>query len=865
MLQLLLVVVNALFTTSLANKRPEVLITGGCGFVGRHFSSTLCKLGWKITIIDNMISESALPLHKWPSHLKLDDTQCEYHLYELDCREFFQSHESHHNYDLFVHLAAVVGGRAKIEGSPLAVADDLSIDAAAFQWAIDTTNKNLPKNMVYFSSSAAYPVKYQTSNEKTHKLLTENMINLVDDNSDISKPDLTYGWAKLTGEYLSKLSTDYYHLNVSVYRPMSGYGEDQHNAYPFKSILLKAMNHDNPINIWSDATRDFIHISDIVQCVLKTYKVIPNAKPVNLGLGIPIAFSKLAKIMAKEMGYEAEVSILQNMPQGVMYRVGDPTLERSLGCEQVVSIEEGIRKAIQLEKETKLLQADEIKENADMEHKKRLRKHAKQAHGHSDQDGDPIYSSYYCTGGSQIVEDKYWDYSRAWIPFPLYRAQFRACKLHNVCWSNGELTYYEDPMFSKKKSLEKFSMASWKELFWFGSWATHASTFTVKREPLPIKDAVFDDAKYHFLDRNSASYNYGHYLLDNVAPTYIMAKQFNVDFNDTRQVFEHSCRQFDAWNESVSQTKLGFIDQTFREACVEKLNTWWKYFYNYPPMYLEPIFTQDNICFKTLFVGQGSTFGLKTGDSSRPFNLRAFRNFVIERLTVDDQMPEQENIILVGTRSPGHTVSTKFESELCDLVKSSLKILKFDKVYSVKCIVNQDLGFVEEIKQVQSAKILISSAGTISYMSLFARDNTHQIVLYNTEENRLKENNVLMYMTHVSVYWSPIETSEKSDFTDLLQMTIRNLQYQENMEDATLSINHKSQPTNYHQYDKTPNTMKPIEGSYLQYNDVMYKMISGILMEVPSSHQIPQSVKNNIGRHTIYDYEAKDLKFKRLK
>ena len=34
------------------------------------------------------------------------------------------------------HLAAMVGGRAMIENNPLAVADDLSIDAAYWQWAV---------------------------------------------------------------------------------------------------------------------------------------------------------------------------------------------------------------------------------------------------------------------------------------------------------------------------------------------------------------------------------------------------------------------------------------------------------------------------------------------------------------------------------------------------------------------------------------------------------------------------------------------------------------------------------------------------------------------------------------------------------
>ena len=44
-----------------------------------------------------------------------------------------------------------------IEHNPLAVADDLSIDAEYWQWAVRTK----PRKSLCFSSSAAYPIKLQ--------------------------------------------------------------------------------------------------------------------------------------------------------------------------------------------------------------------------------------------------------------------------------------------------------------------------------------------------------------------------------------------------------------------------------------------------------------------------------------------------------------------------------------------------------------------------------------------------------------------------------------------------------------------------------------------------------------------------------
>ena len=44
-----------------------------------------------------------------------------------------------------------------IENNPLVVADDLSIDAAYWQWAKPAR----PQKTICFSSSAAYPIKLQ--------------------------------------------------------------------------------------------------------------------------------------------------------------------------------------------------------------------------------------------------------------------------------------------------------------------------------------------------------------------------------------------------------------------------------------------------------------------------------------------------------------------------------------------------------------------------------------------------------------------------------------------------------------------------------------------------------------------------------
>lgn len=229
-----------------------------------------------------------------------------------DARDFFKKDDSY--FDLVIHLAAVVGGRQTIEGQPISVAIDLSIDSEFFTWCLKTK----PGHVIYFSSSAAYPIKYQYKDSKIN--LEESMINL----DDINSPDLTYGWSKLTGEYLAKFISN--EVNTTIFRPFSGYGTDQDLSYPFPSFIERAKRKDNPFKIWGDGTqvRDFIHITDIIEamdtCVNnKIYGTF------NLGLGVPTSFNDLAQMMFDAMNYKGSIYHEVSAPTGVMYRVCNPS------------------------------------------------------------------------------------------------------------------------------------------------------------------------------------------------------------------------------------------------------------------------------------------------------------------------------------------------------------------------------------------------------------------------------------------------------------------------------------------------------------------------------------------------------------
>lgn len=290
----------------------RVLLTGADGFVGRHLHQVLRDRGHQVSAID---------LRPGPTVLKRDALD---HFRTSDVK-----------FDLAIHCAAIVGGRASIDGSPLGVATNLGLDAWYMRWLARTKTPRA----VYFSSSAAYPVALQQPGDV--RRLVETDI----DYEQPGRPDATYGLAKLTGEQLCQYAAAA-GTRMTVLRPFSGYGSDQDDSYPFPAFIQRAKQRQDPFEIWGDgsSTRDWIHIDDLVGATLAAVEQDVTG-PVNLGTGKATSFDELAGLVTAAAGYQPYLKHLPSAPQGVHHRVCDPSRMLDFYT-PTVTLEEGIRRAL---------------------------------------------------------------------------------------------------------------------------------------------------------------------------------------------------------------------------------------------------------------------------------------------------------------------------------------------------------------------------------------------------------------------------------------------------------------------------------------------------------------------------------------
>jgi nucleoside-diphosphate-sugar epimerase len=292
----------------------QALVTGANGFVGRHLVARL-REEYTVTEIDVCGPERS----------------------RCDCRHFFR--HGNRRFDLIFHCAAEVGGRVGIDFNAAQLgAVNLQLDGAMWEWALRVR----PGRVVYFSSAAAYPVWRQ---------LRVGAARLTEDCGGpgyLGMPDESYGWVKLTGELMAS-RVRAAGVPVTVVRPFSMYDFDQDDDYPFPQFAKRAARHDDPFTVWGDGrqVRDLVHIDDAVAAILALVENEVDG-PVNLCTGIGTSMDDLAILAMVAAGNSDCYTVrhLTDKPEGVRYRVGDPTLLNRYYT-PTITVAEGMRRAVQ--------------------------------------------------------------------------------------------------------------------------------------------------------------------------------------------------------------------------------------------------------------------------------------------------------------------------------------------------------------------------------------------------------------------------------------------------------------------------------------------------------------------------------------
>lgn len=361
----------------------SILVTGGAGFIGSHLVDALVERGHKVRIIDSLVPQ----VHgdKIPKHLNK-----EAEFVKADICDAEAVRKALNGIEVVYHQAAEVGvGQSMYEIVRYVRANDMGT-AVLLEEMIKRRDQF--KKLVVASSMSIYG-EGAYRNPKTGQIiypqlrsdeqLSSHNWELIDEDGTILEPVGTKEDKPLfpTSVYaISKQDQEQYCLTVGraykiptvALRYFNVYGTRQALSNPYTgvcAIFSARLLNDQPPLIFEDGnqTRDFVHVSDIVQAnllALETNKA--DYQAINVGTGRPTSVKQIAEMLSKGLGKQIQPEIVGKYREGdIRHCVADITKAKTLlGYVPKVRLEDGLAELLEWVKEQK---AEDLVEKATAE------------------------------------------------------------------------------------------------------------------------------------------------------------------------------------------------------------------------------------------------------------------------------------------------------------------------------------------------------------------------------------------------------------------------------------------------------------------------------------------------------------------
>lgn len=298
-----------------------VMVTGGCGFLGRHLVEELDR---RADGVDVFVPRSD----------------------EYDLRERAQIREALADSDpeVVIHLAATVGGIGANRGNPGTYFYENAVMGIEL---LEQARRHGVEKVAILGTTCSYP-------EHTPVPFSE-------DDLYRGYPEETtapYGIAKRALLTQSRAYRKQYGFNSIYLLPANLYGPrddfDLETAHVVPALVRKCVEArergDDSVTAWGtgDPTREFLYVNDAADGILTATERYDRAEPVNLGSGRETTIRELVETIAGLTGFEGDIEWDTSRPDGQPRRWLDTSRARDwFGWEATTEFETGLARTVE--------------------------------------------------------------------------------------------------------------------------------------------------------------------------------------------------------------------------------------------------------------------------------------------------------------------------------------------------------------------------------------------------------------------------------------------------------------------------------------------------------------------------------------
>ena len=312
---------------------PNVLVTGGAGFIGSNLTESLLKRKQFVRVLDDFSTgkkENLIFSKEYPS----------LEILEGDIRDLRTCKKAIKGVEVVFHQAALPSVQRSVEdpetSNAVNVGGTLNILLAAKEEGV--------KRVIYASSSSIYG---DTPTLPKHEKMPPHPLS-------------PYALQKYIGEQYCRLFYQLYGLDSVSLRYFNIFGPKQDPNSVYSAVIPKfidALLHDRPPIIFGDGeqSRDFTFIENVVQANLLAMSAeYLHGEAMNIACGKRISLNQLLKILKQILGSKLS-PVYQEPRQGdVRHSLADiHKSKKIINYMPKVGAEEGLKKTVEFFKRQK--------------------------------------------------------------------------------------------------------------------------------------------------------------------------------------------------------------------------------------------------------------------------------------------------------------------------------------------------------------------------------------------------------------------------------------------------------------------------------------------------------------------------------